>query len=305
MILKIRFPIHLVWYVVLLLSACQDTSKVSKFSGYSLSPNGLYYHRYTIGDGKDYALNGDYLELRLKLMTLTNEELPFNLFKNEAGFDTLHFLSSELNYHFYEALSMLCEGDSCSFIMRTELFCDTEKYSGMSAFFKKDTLVRMEAKLIRLKTQKQQEAEQKNYLNFCRELAADEQKELLQFLDTTKQNFPKKPDQEGLYMVMLKKGNGKRAKPGDNVTIRYVGKFLDGQIFDNTTMTKEPLNFTLGEPGQVVKGLELALYKMNEGDVVLILLPSSLAFGNKGSAGGIVSPFKSVTFALEILKINK
>ena len=103
---------------------------------------------------------------------------------------------------------------------------------------------------------------------------------------------------------MIKKGNSTRTKIGDNITIRYTGKFLDGRVFDNSTITKEPLNFRLGEPGQIVKGLELALFKMHEGDVAKIVLPSSLAFGAKGSAAGIVSPFKTVTFDLEILKIN-
>ena len=75
-------------------------------------------------------------------------------------------------------------------------------------------------------------------------------------------------------------------------------------MFDASTYEKEPLNFKLGEPGQLIRGLELTLYKMHEGDIARVLLPSPLAFGSKGSAGGIVSPFKTVTFALEILKIN-
>jgi FKBP-type peptidyl-prolyl cis-trans isomerase len=294
----------LVFTQLLILSACIKSKKHSRFAEYSATPSGLLYHRYNIGEGKNYPQNGDFLVLSLTLKKLDDSVLPFDLFKNEAGLDTFHYYEANTKFHFFEALSMLCVGDSCSFILSSKLFGDTSAYHGLSNVLKNDTLVKLEAKLINLITAKQEAADKKNYLKFCEELAKNEQIQLKQFFDTTKQNVAKKSDENGLYFNLLKKGNGKLAKSGDEVTIRYIGKFLNGHIFDNSTYVQGALNFTLGEPGQVVRGLELALYKMHEGDAALLVLPSNLAFGSKGSAGGIVSPFKTVTFALEILKIN-
>ena len=142
------------------------------------------------------------------------------------------------------------------------------------------------------------------YQQLCEELLIDEQRLLEVYLDSTTKPFPKKPDSKGLYYYYLKHGNGPRAKSGDVLKIRYIGKFLNGTVFDTSTYEQEALSFRLGEPGQVVKGIEQVLPLLCEGDVIDLLLPSSLAFGSKGSAAGIVSPFKTVTFALEILKIN-
>ncbi|MBL0049803.1 MAG: FKBP-type peptidyl-prolyl cis-trans isomerase [Bacteroidetes bacterium] len=298
------FKISYFLVLFIFLIACRLEKEKERYPGFSPTKSGLYYHRHNIGEGKNYPSENDFLEVQLQFKKMNDQLIPVSIFRNEKGLDTLHFSQEKTKFQFYEALSLLSEGDSCTFIMSTHLLFDTTNFSGILIPFNGDSLVKMEAKLIHLKTPKQQEIERISYQRLCAELAADEELVLNHFLDTSSQKFPKIPDENGLYFYLLKKGNGKAAKAGDAITIRYTGTFLNGEKFDNSTYEKEALSFKLGEPGQVIKGIELAIYKMREGDIAKVLLPSSLAFGSKGSAGGIVSPFKTVTFALEILKIN-
>ncbi len=302
--MRFNTSIACIFALFILVAACQNKKQADKYPGFTETSSGLFYHRLTIGEGKNYPLENDFLLLHLRFKTMGDEVIPLDIFKNENGFDTLHFKAAKKNNQLYEALSLLSEGDSCLFIAKSALLFDTCEFRGILSPFKNDTLLKIEAILKSIKTPEMELAEKAAYQKLCAELWADEMVTLKHYLDTTKQNYPKTPDENGIYYFTVKNGKGKKAKNGDALTIRYCGKFLDGKIFDTSTYEKEALSFRLGEPGQVIKGIELALYKMQEGEIATILLPSSLAFGIKGSAGGIVSPFKTVTFALEILKIN-
>ena len=50
-----------------------------------------------------------------------------------------------------------------------------------------------------------------------------------------------------------KTGTGPTAKPGNRVSMRYVGKLQDGSIFDANTKGR-PFSFRLGK-GEVIKGM--------------------------------------------------
>lgn len=69
-----------------------------------------------------------------------------------------------------------------------------------------------------------------------------------------------------------------KAKLGDTVKVHYVGKLDDGTIFD-TTIAREPIEFTLGEH-QVIPGFEQAVIGLEPGDSVTIHVPAAKAFGS-------------------------
>ncbi|MBI2860533.1 MAG: peptidylprolyl isomerase [Chloroflexi bacterium] len=67
------------------------------------------------------------------------------------------------------------------------------------------------------------------------------------------------------------------AKSGDTVKIHYTGTLADGAIFD-TSIGKEPLEFTLGE-GAVIPGFEEAVTGMQVGDSKTVDIPADQAYG--------------------------
>ncbi|OCX52450.1 peptidylprolyl isomerase [Mucilaginibacter sp. PPCGB 2223] len=108
-----------------------------------------------------------------------------------------------------------------------------------------------------------------------------------------------------------------KAKPakGDTVFVNYVGHTLAGKVFDtslepvakmssvyNPGRTYEPLKLVLGE-GQVIQGWEEGLALLNEGSKATFVIPSSLAYGERGMSDDI-RPFTPLVFELELVKVK-
>jgi FKBP-type peptidyl-prolyl cis-trans isomerase len=105
----------------------------------------------------------------------------------------------------------------------------------------------------------------------------------------------------GLMYVVSKKGSGKKAKKGDNVSVQYVGSLLDGTVFDQTKAGSPDFNFPVGM-GQVIPGWDEAFQMMSEGDEYKLIIPWSLAYGPRGS--GPIPPYSSFVFEVKLVKIN-
>ncbi|MGP1514969.1 MAG: FKBP-type peptidyl-prolyl cis-trans isomerase [Bacteroidales bacterium] len=120
---------------------------------------------------------------------------------------------------------------------------------------------------------------------------------------------------EGIYVKHLNKGIGTKAKDGDKVKIHYIGQLLDGTCFDtsvesvarennlyNVQRKYEPLEFVIGK-GQMIKGFEIAAKQLNKGGKAIVLLPSSLAYGNRDM--GVIKPYSPLLFTIEMIEISK
>lgn len=108
---------------------------------------------------------------------------------------------------------------------------------------------------------------------------------------------------EGIYMRSLREGDTLSVEKGREIVIHYQGRTSAGRVFDDSRRMAAPLRFVYGNEGQVLKGLDIALSRMNRGDVYEIILPSWLAFGARGSADGRVEPFQTVIYRLEVLEV--
>jgi peptidylprolyl isomerase len=68
-----------------------------------------------------------------------------------------------------------------------------------------------------------------------------------------------------------------QAKNGDNVSVHFTARLVDGTIFDSS-LGKEPLPVDLGSGG-VIAGLEEAVLGMSVGDSKTVNIPSDKAYG--------------------------
>ncbi|MBS1939262.1 MAG: FKBP-type peptidyl-prolyl cis-trans isomerase [Bacteroidetes bacterium] len=96
---------------------------------------------------------------------------------------------------------------------------------------------------------------------------------------------------------------GPRVQSGDLVTLAYTASFLDnGQVFDRQSEQDGGITFRLGDPGQVIKGLEIAAHLLpRQGGHGRFILPAELAFGPKGSSSGIVPPWTPVEYDVRVV----
>lgn len=129
----------------------------------------------------------------------------------------------------------------------------------------------------------------------------NEQLALKQYLDTMQ--LDEKNYISGIYYQELQKGKGKRPVKGNAVFIHYRAYFINGKEFDNTYGMDEPFVFNLGDPDQVIEGIETGLQLMRKKGKARFVIPSQLAFGEKGSSTGIVPPFSTLIYEVELINI--
>lgn len=105
----------------------------------------------------------------------------------------------------------------------------------------------------------------------------------------------------GLQYEVLQEGTGAQPAAGDQVTVHYTGKLIDGTVFDSSVERGEPATFGVT---QVIPGWVEALQLMKEGAKWRLFIPSALAYGPNG-AGGVIGPNATLIFDVELIKVIK
>lgn len=100
----------------------------------------------------------------------------------------------------------------------------------------------------------------------------------------------------GLQYKVITAGKGAKPKETDRVTVAYVGRDLDGNIFDQNE------NATFGVTG-VIKGWTEALQLMPVGSKWELYIPAELAYGEH--ATGSIKPYSALIFEVELKSTAK
>jgi FKBP-type peptidyl-prolyl cis-trans isomerase FkpA len=96
-------------------------------------------------------------------------------------------------------------------------------------------------------------------------------------------------------------GTGAEAKDGDKVKVHYTGRLLKTNFVFDSSVGKEPLEFTIGK-SEVIKGWDQGVAGMKVGGKRKLTIPSKLGYGDDGSPPKI--PGKAtLVFDVELLEI--
>lgn len=137
-------------------------------------------------------------------------------------------------------------------------------------------------------------------------LAVHAQREKLspEDLEIVQKNWPTaKRSFTGLRSVVLKEGTGERVTTGDLVGVHYVGKLLDGTVFDKAEEGDKPFEFRVGR-GQVIDGWEEGLQQMRVGEKRILIVPYELGYGSRGQPPKIPRR-ATLVFEVEVIKATK
>lgn len=111
-----------------------------------------------------------------------------------------------------------------------------------------------------------------------------------------------KETESGLRYQIIQKGDGEKANKGDMVSVHYKGQLLDGTVFDSSYKRKQPIDFNVGI-GQVIQGWDEGILLLNVGDKARFVIPSYLAYGERG-AGGVIPPNAILIFDVELMNVK-
>jgi FKBP-type peptidyl-prolyl cis-trans isomerase FkpA len=85
-------------------------------------------------------------------------------------------------------------------------------------------------------------------------------------------------DTSGLYYQMISQGSGATPNANSTLYVSYEGILMSGAVFDSTTNSAKT-----GYPlGQLIRGWQLGLPKIQVGGRIKLLIPSHLAYGCAG-----------------------
>lgn len=105
----------------------------------------------------------------------------------------------------------------------------------------------------------------------------------------------------GLKYIILQKGSGAKVAVSRIVSVHYTGYLSDGKVFDSSVKRGQPITFEAGV-GKVIKGWDEALLKMRVGDRARLIIPPSLAYGDKQA--GPIPPNSQLIFDIEIMDVK-
>ncbi|KAG0700721.1 hypothetical protein DFH29DRAFT_930437 [Suillus ampliporus] len=104
----------------------------------------------------------------------------------------------------------------------------------------------------------------------------------------------------GVKIRDVKTGDGKTAKNGAKISMRYIGKLQNGTIFDQNVKGK-PFTFKLGA-GDVIKGWEVGVAGMQIGGEREIIVPPAMGYGSRKVSE--IPPNSTLIFEVKCLEIK-
>lgn len=132
---------------------------------------------------------------------------------------------------------------------------------------------------------------------------AAEQAEAAEGLTKPQVKPPKGPPPKKIVTKELEEGTGPAAKPGDQVTVQYVGvNYRTGSQFDASWDRGEPFTFTLGVH-EVISGWDIGIKGMKVGGRRELIIPPNHAYGSTGSPPAI-PPNETLIFVVDLEAIN-
>lgn len=266
----------------------------SKYKGFKQDKeSGIYYKFYVINKDSAQAQTGDvvslFYQLSLKDSVLVpsmpiQEMIQESLYKGDV----------------YSALRMMHVGDSATFILDADTFF--HYMGGTNPFDEKELYFtfKMTELMPKAEVEAMMKEQEAKYQVMIEQAKAAEDSIMTQYIADNKIKVA--PTASGLYYIQKVAGKGAQAENGKKVSVHYTGRLLDGTVFDSSIERGEPIEFVLGE-GRVIPGWEEGIAKMKEGGKATLLIPSNLAYGERGNQ--VIPPCSPLVFDVELVKVGE
>lgn len=275
--------------------------------GFSTTKSNLIFKRLNIGEDRPNINKGDIITVFLKIQNDNNNRYDSKLesFLNKIdGKHHFKLVSNEKDGGIEEALLMMTEGDSIMIISKLENLTNfAHRYLKISM---NDIPVSNE--LLKINIAIMHHYPLSYYKNLEEEYAHWEKSESEEYENQAINIFKENAGisfVNGISNILVSQtlSEEKTVRNGDVMQIHYKGYFLNGEIFDNSYLNENPVDYIVGKPDQLIAGLELVLPYIQKNTTIDLIIPSYLAYGKKGSITGIVPPDTPLYYELSVVDI--
>ena len=262
--------------------------------GFKSNDNGLVYKYLGHGTGEATPQEGDFVTIS---MSYTDGDTLLFDSKNLGYPMQLPIIKPTFKGDVYDGLAMMKVGDSMTFMCNADsVFLKLFRMPAVPPEVDSIENIYFTIKLDKIQTSEEIQAEKEAEMKVAAEGETIAREAYLQA------NYPDaKPTESGIYIVVQKKGKGKKAEAGKKVKVHYTGTFLDGNVFDSSVERGDPIEFTLGQ-GQVIPGWDEGIGTMKVGEKAVLVIPSNLAYGPGGR--GSIPPSSTLVFEVELIDVE-
>lgn len=264
------------------------------------STSGIYYLETKKGSGKSPFKDG-YVTANYTVYLLGGAKLFSTLERGEPV--DFKFGSQFENKGFQEVISMMKEGGKANAIVPSSMAFGAQGAGSVVPAF---STLYYEIELVKIMSNDEFEAKQAD--KTAKKQAESAQKEkgegaAIQKYLKDNNLTPTTTLPSGLIYIEKEAGKGPKAVNGKKVKVQYTGKLLNGTVFDSSVERGQPYEFPLGQKA-VIEGWDLGIALMKEGGKATLIIPSKLAYKDKG-AGDAIPPFSPLVFDVELVEVEK
>ncbi len=277
--------------------SCND----ARFKEFTKTKNGLHYKLIDVGEGNKKANAGDYITAQLIIRSEKDSVLYDTRTIGLEGAVTFLLSKPEYENDYREGFQYLSEGDSAIFITDAYTLFLKKNHIMIPRGMKLESPVYVHARVLKIRTPEEHAKEMQNEKEKSEQAEFEEKKIMDKYIADS--NITAQLISNGMYYQKLRSGKGLTPDSGNVALLNYRGTFLNGRCFD-FFYESQPFEYAVGQEDQLIKGLETGVRRMHEGERAKFIIPSHLAYGSKGSANGIVPPFTTVIYEVELLKVQ-
>ncbi len=292
------FIVYLIPYTLyLFLSSCSN----NPLPDFTKTKNGLYYKLNDIGESEKKPKPGDYITVQM-IIRAENDSVLYDT--RTIGLDgSVTFILDPPQHEkdYREGFQLLSEGDSAIFITDAYTFYIKKNRSPIPSGMRLESIIKVEARLLKINSPEEHEKEILAEKEKLEQGEFEEKKILDKYMADS--SISAQLISNGMYYIKVEEGKGLTPDSGRVALINYKGYFLNGRCFD-FSYENQPFEYLVGAEEQLIKGLETGVRRMHEGEKSKFIIPSHLAFGSSGSSTGIVPPFTTVIYEVELLKVQ-
>jgi len=284
----------LLWFIILI-PCIISCDYFSEYPGFSKTKSGIYYQLLKFGESSEKANPGDYITVDIVYSTI-NDSVFFE------GRRKLQITNPTFSGAIDECFLMLSEEEKAIFIISANDFFSKTLETSLPDFIKIEDAMKVAIDVIDIQTEEEYIMDKEAFLNWIEDFGDYEKVILRQYVEQKKIDI--EPTETGLYHIILNEGIGEKVFVGDTLIVHFEGRFFNGKFFDSTKRRNSPFQFVYGRKWQIIEGLEEAIGRMVEGEKSLFIIPSKIGFGESGSSTGIIPPFTSTLFEVELLEVK-